>query len=128
MFMLRTCSKVKVSKWDKMKGQGVATSSKSTRIENECNFPYSCLTHPWPFSKSKFNLKSDRVNLFAPASPIKCLLYLTNVLVIQHKLGPERLTRLENSNVLRLPVVWIYVLNVICLNTFHIYLWKELSF
>ena len=26
------------------------------------------LTHPWPFSKSKFNLKSDRVNLVAPAS------------------------------------------------------------
>ena len=24
-------------------------------------------THPWPFSKSKFNLKSDRVNLVAPA-------------------------------------------------------------
>ena len=27
-------------------------------------------THPWPSSKSKFNLKSDRVNLVAPASPI----------------------------------------------------------
>ena len=25
------------------------------------------LTHPWPFSKSKFNLMSDRVNLVAPA-------------------------------------------------------------
>ena len=31
-------------------------------------------THLWPFSKSKFNLKSDRVNLVAPASPIECLL------------------------------------------------------
>jgi len=29
-------------------------------------------THPWSFSKSKFNLKSDRVNLVAPASPIEC--------------------------------------------------------
>ena len=44
--------------------------------------------HPWPFSKSKFNLKSDRVNLVAPASPIKCLLYLPNVRAIQYKLGP----------------------------------------
>jgi len=30
----------------------------------------------WPLSKSKFNLKSDRVNLVAPACPIECLLYL----------------------------------------------------
>ena len=59
---------------------------------------------PWPFSKSKFNLKSDHVNLVAPASPIECLLYLRNVPEIQYKLGPERLTRLGNSNVLRLPV------------------------
>ena len=35
------------------------------------------------FGKSKFNLKSDRVNLVAPASPIKCLLYLPNVRAIQ---------------------------------------------
>ena len=61
-------------------------------------------THPWPFSKSKFNLNSDRVNLVAPASPIECLRYLPNVREIQYKLGPERLTRLGNSNVLRLPV------------------------
>ena len=54
-------------------------------------------------SKSKFNLKSDHVNLVAPASPIKCLLYLPNVLTTQYKLRPERLTRLGNSNVLRLP-------------------------
>ena len=56
------------------------------------------------YSKSKFNLKSNRVNLVAPASPIECLLYLTNVLAIQYKLGQERLTQLGNSNVLRLPV------------------------
>ena len=61
-------------------------------------------THPWPFSKSKFNLKSDRVNLVAPASPIECLLYLPNVRAIQYKLGPERLTWFGNSNVLRLPL------------------------
>ena len=64
-------------------------------------------THLRTFSKSKFNLKSDRVNLVAPASPIECLLYLPNVRAIQYKLGPERLTRLRivgNSNVLRLPV------------------------
>ena len=60
-------------------------------------------THPWPFSKSKFNLKSDRVNLVAPASPIECLLYLPNVRAIQYKLGLERLTRLGTSNVLWLP-------------------------
>ena len=34
---------------------------------------------------------------------IECLLYLPNVQAIQYKLGPERLTRLGNSNVLRLP-------------------------
>ena len=60
--------------------------------------------HLWPFSKSKFNLKSDSVNLVAPASPIKCLLHLPNVRAIQYKLGPEKLTQLGNSNVLRLPV------------------------
>ena len=60
-----------------------------------------------PFSKSKFNLKSDHVNLVAPASPIECLLYLPNVRAVQYKLGPERLTRLIISNVLlRLPVNW----------------------
>ena len=41
--------------------------------------------HLWPFSKSKFNLKSDCVNLVAPASPIECLLYLPNVRAIQYK-------------------------------------------
>ena len=61
-------------------------------------------THPWPFSKSKFNLKSDSINLVAPASPIECLLYLPNVRAIQYKLGPGRLTRVGNSNVLRLLV------------------------
>ena len=42
----------------------------------------------WPFSKSKFNLNSDRVNLVAPASPIECLLYLPNVRAIQYKGWP----------------------------------------
>ena len=44
---------------------------------------------------------SDRVNLVAPTSPIECLLYLPNVRAIQYKLGPKRLTRHGNSNVLR---------------------------
>ena len=55
-------------------------------------------THLWPYSKSKFNLKSDGVNLVAPAA------FLTNVRATQYKMGPKRLTRLGNSNVLRLPV------------------------
>ena len=55
--------------------------------------------------KSKFNLKSDSVNLVAPASSFECQLYLANVRKIQYKLGPERLTRLGNSNVLRRPVL-----------------------
>ena len=37
----------------------------------------STLTQLWPFSKSKFNLKSGRVNLVSLAGPIECLLYLT---------------------------------------------------
>ena len=47
---------------------------------------------------------SDPVKLVAPTSPIKCLLSLPNDRAIQYKLGPERLTRLRNLNVLRLPV------------------------
>ena len=47
---------------------------------------------------------SDRVNLVAPASPIDCLLKLPNVRATQYKLGPEKLTRLGNSNILQLPV------------------------
>ena len=31
--------------------------------------------HLWPFGKSKFNLKSDRVNLVAPASPTMSALF-----------------------------------------------------
>ena len=61
--------------------------------------------HLCPFSKSKFNLESNRVNLVSPASSIECLLYLLNVRAIQYKLRPERLTRLGNSNVLPLPVI-----------------------
>ena len=41
-------------------------------------FCFVDIPHLWPFSESKFNLKSDRVNLVAPASPIECLLYLPN--------------------------------------------------
>ena len=62
------------------------------------------ITHLGPFSKSKFNLKSDRVNLVAPASPIECLLHFPTD---RDKLGPEKWTRLGNSNVLRLPVTCI---------------------
>ena len=61
-------------------------------------------THLWSFSKSKFNLKSACVNLVASASPIKCLVHLLTDRAIQYKLEPEKLTRLGNSNVLRLPV------------------------
>ena len=39
--------------------------SNVSKVLNEYN-----ITHPWPFSKSKFNLKSDRINVAAPASPI----------------------------------------------------------
>ena len=80
-------------------------------VAKSCNLFVVCLpdhnsgtTHPWPFSKSKFNLGSDRVNLIVPASPIERLLDLPKVRAIQYKLGPERLTRLGNSNVLRLRV------------------------
>ena len=64
-----------------------------------------CYKHLRPFIKSKFNLKFNRVNLVAPASPIEWLLHLPNDRAIQYKLGPENFTRLGNSNVLRLPVV-----------------------
>ena len=78
-------------------------------------------THLWSFSKSKFNLKSDRVNLVAPASSIECLIYLPYIRAVQYKLGPERLTRLGNSNVPRLPVRskvlgplrWDYKINIL---------------
>ena len=74
------------------------------------------ITHPCQFSKSRFNLKSDHVNLVAPASPIECLLYLPNVRAMQYKLGPERLTRLGNSNALRLPVPCIHVSLYLCIH------------
>ena len=69
------------------------------------------LTHLWPFSKSKFNLKSECVNL-APACLIECLLYLPNVRAIQYKLGPERLTRLGYSNELRWPLLPLHCLHI----------------
>ena len=68
-----------------------------------CDVSCSLDTHLWTFSKSKLNLKYDRVNLVAPTSPIESALF-TQCPAIQYKLGPERLTRLGNSNVLRLPV------------------------
>ena len=71
-------------------------------------FIYPSATHLWPFSRSEFNLMSDRVNLVATGSPIECLLYLLNFRAIQYKLGVEMLTRLWNSNVLRLPVQRLY--------------------
>ena len=80
-------------------------------------------THLWPFSKSKLNLKSDRVNLVAPASPIECLLYLPNIRAIQYKLGPERLTRLGNSNVLPMRCLFfIKFFRFVSLILLHFYL------
>ena len=64
-------------------------------------------THLSPFYKSEFKLKSGRVNLVSPASPID----LPFVQTIQYKLGPERLTRIGNSSVLRLPVAIVFPLN-----------------
>ena len=52
-------------------------------------------THLWPYSKSKFNLKSDRVELVAPAC---FLIYLPNVRAIQYKLGPEIVDMARNFN------------------------------
>ena len=89
-------------------------------IRNSRNLGYTLYNAP--FSKSKFNLKSDSVNLVAPASPIKCLLYLPNNLVIRYKLGPERLTQLGNSNVLRLPVINVYYISMIKPNMLRIHL------
>ena len=65
----------------------------------------------------------DRVNLVAPDSPIESLLHLPNDRAIQYKLGPEKLTRLGNSNVLRLPVLpYIMYLSTISYNMFpHMY-------
>ena len=66
-------------------------------------------THTWPFSKSKFNLKPDRVNLVAPASPIECLLYLPDVRAIQYKLGPARKFKCTTATraLTDLPQIWI---------------------
>ena len=68
-------------------------------------------------SKSKFNLKSDRVNLVAPASPYECLLfypmsgrYSTNWVdparkfkytTAARELELEHFIRMENTLVLR---------------------------
>ena len=68
-------------------------------------FVYTLHTHLWPFSNCKLNLKSDRVNLVAPAMSywVSGFIYPMSE-AIQYKLGPETLTRLGNSNVLQLPV------------------------
>ena len=84
------------------------TTPSSSLLLSPSIFIYPLTTHLWPFSRSKFNLMSDRVNLVAPGSPIECLLYLLNFRAIQYKLGVERLTRLRNSNVLRLHVQRLY--------------------
>ena len=66
----------------------------------------------WPFSKFKFNRKSDRVNLVTPASPTECRVsYWCKCLLYTQCPGDtvqtiERLTRLGNSNVLRLPIIF----------------------
>ena len=79
-----------------------ATSISLTKV---IFYLYIFYTYLWPFSKSKINLKSDRINLVAPACPIECLLYPMQCQsdTVQ-LLRSERLTRLGNSNVLRLPV------------------------
>ena len=47
----------------------------SCKLDTRCPTKHDTwCTHRWLFSKSKFNLKSDRVNLVTPASPIECLL------------------------------------------------------
>ena len=70
--------------------------------QNFSNLFCSQITHPWPSSNSKLNLKST-------ASTLWHRLVLFNVCFIyqmsgRFKLGPKRLTRPGNSNVLRLPV------------------------
>jgi len=97
---------VKVNKWMYLQ-QGYSLQIyvfKGGIRENRYSVLWLQYTLPWPSSKSKFKLKSDRVNLVAQASSIECLLNLTNVWAIQYKFRPETLTRLGNSNVLRLPV------------------------
>ena len=70
--------------------------------------------HLWHLNKSKFNLKSVRVNLVAPA-PVECMLYLPSVRAMQYKLGPKRLTRLGNLNVLKLTVTVILPGYICCI-------------
>jgi len=65
--------------------------------------PYLIYTHLWSFSKSKFNLKSDRVNLVAQRLVLLsvCFIYPMSG---RYKLGLKRLTCLGFSNLLWLPV------------------------
>ena len=70
----------------------------------ECSIDIITRVHDQILTITNFNLKSDHLNLVAPAIPIECLLYLLNFRAIKYKLGPERLTRFGDSNVVRLPV------------------------
>ena len=63
----------------------------------------------WPFSKSKFNLKSDCVNLVALPSPIVCLPVFASFTCWPGG-TVQTGTRLGNSNVLRLPLIYIKTL------------------
>ena len=54
-----------------LKGNLVNLAHVALLMEGPMNLRRQSLyTHLWPFSKSKFNQKSERVNLVAPASPI----------------------------------------------------------
>ena len=68
--------------------------------------PYLIYTHLWSFSKSKFNLKYDRVNLVAQRLVLLSVWFNYIMFVaIQYKLGLKRLICLGFSNVLWLPVL-----------------------
>ena len=55
-----------------------------------CTRPISRSRTSDPLAQIQFNLKSDGVNLVAPASPIECLLYLPNVQTGTGKVDPAR--------------------------------------
>ena len=65
------------------------------------------IKHLWPFSKSKFNLKFNRINLVSPASPIWVPALFTQCLDDKVQTGTGKVDLLGNSNVLRLPVLWL---------------------
>ena len=58
-------------------------SPEMSQLSGKITVSWACSTHLFPFSKSKFNLaiwniKSDHVNLVAPASPVYRARYSTN--------------------------------------------------